>query len=158
MVRSIVLRGFDQDMAERIRKHMSAKGIKFIYAIPIRFEQLKERTEKEPGRVKVHYQIVSDKNEKQIVTEEYDTVLLAIGRDAKTQDLGLEKIGVELAKNGKVMGRREQSRTLPYVYAVGDVLEGAPELTPVAIQAGKVLMRRIFTGNMEIVGYYVYYF
>jgi thioredoxin reductase (NADPH) len=40
---------------------------------------------------------------------------------------------------------------MPHIYAIGDVLEGVPELTPVAIQAGKVLMRRIFTGNMELV-------
>jgi pyruvate/2-oxoglutarate dehydrogenase complex dihydrolipoamide dehydrogenase (E3) component len=30
MVRSIVLRGFDQDMAERIRAHMRAAGINFV--------------------------------------------------------------------------------------------------------------------------------
>jgi thioredoxin reductase (NADPH) len=29
MVRSILLRGFDQDIAERIRKHMSEDGVKF---------------------------------------------------------------------------------------------------------------------------------
>jgi thioredoxin/glutathione reductase (selenoprotein) len=153
MVRSIVLRGFDQDMAERIRKHMIEKKVKFINGIPTKFEQLKERTETGPGRVKVHYQIANEKGATEIVTEEYDTVLLAIGRDAQTQDLGLEKIGVDLAKNGKVIGRREQSQSLPYVYAIGDVLDGRPELTPVAIQAGRVLMRRIFTGNMEVTEY-----
>uniref|UniRef100_A0AC34GS80 Thioredoxin reductase n=1 Tax=Panagrolaimus sp. ES5 TaxID=591445 RepID=A0AC34GS80_9BILA len=153
MVRSIVLRGFDQDMAERIRKHMIEKGIKFLNGVPTKFEQLKERTESEPGRVRVHYQIANEKGATEIVTEEYDTVLLAIGRDAKTEDLGLEKIGVSLSKSGKIMGRREQSRSLPYVYAVGDVLDGCPELTPVAIHAGKALMRRIFTGNMEITEY-----
>lgn len=151
MVRSIVLRGFDQDMAERIRKHMIEKGVKFLNGVPTKFEQLKERTESEPGRVKVHYQIANEKGATEIVTEEYDTVLLAIGRDAKTEDLGLDKIGVDLSKSGKIMGRREQSRSLPYVYAVGDVLDGCPELTPVAIHAGKALMRRIFSGNMEIV-------
>lgn len=50
-----------------------------------------------------------------------------------------------------MIGRREQSKTLPYVYAIGDVLEGCLELTPVAIQAGRVLMRRLITGNGEIV-------
>jgi thioredoxin/glutathione reductase (selenoprotein) len=153
MVRSIVLRGFDQDMAERIRKHMIEKGVKFLSGVPTKFEQLKERTDTQPGRVKVHYQIANEKGATEIVTEEYDTVLLAIGRDAKTQDLGLDKIGVDLAKNGKVIGRREQSRSLPYVYGIGDVLDGCPELTPVAIQAGRVLMRRIFTGNMEVTEY-----
>lgn len=78
---------------------------------------------------------------------------MAVGRDARTDDLGLEKVGVERTKAGKIIGRREQSVSCPYVYAVGDVLEGCPELTPVAIQAGKVLMRRIFTGNSELTEY-----
>jgi len=60
---------------------------------------------------------------------------------------------VQRAKNGKLVGRHEQSVTVPYVYAIGDVLEGKPELTPVAIHAGKVLMRRLYTGNGEMTEY-----
>jgi pyruvate/2-oxoglutarate dehydrogenase complex dihydrolipoamide dehydrogenase (E3) component len=85
------------------------------------------------------------------VTEWLLQVLIAIGRDAVTDELLLESIGVQRAKNGKVLGRHEQSVSVPYVYAIGDVLEGKPELTPVAIQAGKVLMRRLYTGNGEMV-------
>lgn len=87
-------------------------------------------------------------------------MVLAIGRDAKTETLGLDKIDVKLSKAGKVIGRNshEQSASVPNVYAVGDVLDEKPELTPVAIQAGRVLMRRLYTGNMEMVspegGYY----
>lgn len=58
---------------------------------------------------------------------------------------------MKLSKAGKVMGRQEQSVSVPNVYAVGDVLDACPELTPVAIQAGKVLMRRLYSGNMELV-------
>lgn len=65
--------------------------------------------------------------------------------------MGLDKLGIQTTSSGKLLGLREQSASIPYVYAVGDALEGVPELTPVAIQAGKVLMRRILTGNMELV-------
>ncbi|EJW80297.1 hypothetical protein WUBG_08797, partial [Wuchereria bancrofti] len=80
-------------------------------------------------------------------------VLLAIGRDAMTDDLGLDIVRVNRAKSGKIIGRREQSVSCPYIYAIGDVLHGSPELTPVAIQGGKVLMRRLFTGNSELTEY-----
>ena len=41
-----------------------------------------------------------------------------------------------------------QERTnVPYIYAVGDVLEGKPELTPVAIKTGEFLARRLFAGS-----------
>lgn len=40
----------------------------------------------------------------------------------------------------------DESTTCPYVYAVGDIVEGLPELTPVAIQAGRLLAKRLFGG------------
>ena len=33
---------------------------------------------------------------------------------------------------------------MPYIYAIGDELEGKLELTPVAIQAGRLLVRRLY--------------
>ena len=37
-----------------------------------------------------------------------------------------------------------EQTNVPHIYALGDVLEGKQELTPVAIQAGKLLARRLF--------------
>ena len=50
--------------------------------------------------------------------------------------------------NGKIVGRNEQS-TVPHIYAIGDVLDGTPELTPVAIMAGKLLAARLFGNGTE---------
>ena len=33
---------------------------------------------------------------------------------------------------------------MPYIYAIGDILEGKLELTPVAIQAGRLLAQRLY--------------
>lgn len=45
----------------------------------------------------------------------------------------------------------DESTTCPYVYAVGDIIDGKPELTPVAIQAGKLLAKRLFGGaNLKV--------
>ncbi|KAI1714003.1 pyridine nucleotide-disulfide oxidoreductase domain-containing protein [Ditylenchus destructor] len=158
MVRSILLRGFDQDMAERIRKQMIGKGINFIAGIPLNFERVQAPTNKEPGLVRVTGQRAKEnedgtRGEMEEFTEEYNTVLIAIGREAKSEDLGLNSLGVKLSSSGKLVGRREQSVSIPHIYAIGDVLEGCPELTPVAIQAGKVLVRRLYTGNMELTEY-----
>uniref|UniRef100_A0A1I7W0T0 thioredoxin-disulfide reductase (NADPH) n=1 Tax=Loa loa TaxID=7209 RepID=A0A1I7W0T0_LOALO len=153
MVRSILLRGLDQDMAERIKKHMIEHGVKFVPYIPIKYEKLKEPTNNEPGLIRVHTVQEREDGTKEEVAEEFNTVLMAIGRDAMTGDLGLDLVGVDCTEFGKIIGRREQSVSCPYVYAIGDVLHGSPELTPVAIQAGKVLMRRLFTGNSELTEY-----
>ncbi|MGV2340956.1 MAG UNVERIFIED_CONTAM: FAD-dependent oxidoreductase [Planctomycetaceae bacterium] len=85
-------------------------------------------------------------------SDEYDTVLAAIGRLADTDKLGLEKVGVKTnPKDRKIIATQEQSST-PNIYAVGDVMAGCPELTPVAIQAGQLLARRLFANSKEAHG------
>lgn len=153
MVRSILLRGFDQDMAERVRAHMMKHGIKFVNAVPSKYEKIEEPTDEKPGLIRVYVERVSPDGNKETITEDYNTVLMAIGRNAVTDNLGLNIVNVNRSKALKVIGRREQSESCPYIYAIGDVLHGCPELTPVAIQAGRVLMRRLYTGNCELTEY-----
>lgn len=50
------------------------------------------------------------------------------------------------------MAETEQTN-VPHIYAVGDVLEGRPELTPVAIHAGRLLARRVFGGGSQLMDY-----
>lgn len=143
MVRSILLRGFDQDMASKIGVHMEEHGIKFIKQfVPIKIEQIEAGT---PGQLKV---VAKSTDSDKIIEGVYNTVLLAIGRDACTRNLGLETVGVKInEKNGKIPVTDEEQTNVPYIYAIGDILEGKPELTPVAIQAGRLLAQRLFTGS-----------
>lgn len=41
----------------------------------------------------------------------------------------------------------EEQTNVPHIYAIGDILEGKWELTPVAIQAGRLLARRLYAGS-----------
>ena len=56
--------------------------------------------------------------------------------------------------NGKVICVNEQT-SAANIFAVGDVVEGAPELTPVAIHAGKLLARRLYSESLEMMNYTV---
>ena len=49
-------------------------------------------------------------------------------------------------RKGYIPSVYEQTN-VPHIYALGDVLQGKHELTPVAIQAGKLLARRLFGGS-----------
>uniref|UniRef100_A0A8D0GG26 Thioredoxin reductase 3 n=1 Tax=Sphenodon punctatus TaxID=8508 RepID=A0A8D0GG26_SPHPU len=151
MVRSILLRGFDQEMAERVGAHMETHGVKFIRKfVPIEIIRLEEGM---PGRLKVRAKSTEGSGTKsargsEIIEGEYNTVLIAVGRDACTRTIGLDTIGVKInEKNGKVPVNDVEQTNVPYVYAVGDILDGKLELTPVAIQAGRLLARRLFGGN-----------
>ncbi|XP_044512809.1 thioredoxin reductase 3 [Gracilinanus agilis] len=145
MVRSILLRGFDQEMAEKIGDYMEMHGVTFIRKyIPVTIQQLEEGS---PGRLKV---VARSTEGSETIEGEYNTVLIAIGRESCTRKIGLEKIGVRINEmTGKIPVNDEEQTNVPYVYAVGDVLEDKLELTPVAIQAGKLLARRLFGGQLE---------
>ncbi|KAG5197907.1 hypothetical protein JEQ12_008636 [Ovis aries] len=145
MVRSVLLRGFDQEMAEKVGASMQQLGVRFLRKfVPVEVQQLEKGL---PGRLKV---VAKSTEGTETMEGVYNTVLLAIGRDSCTKKLGLEKIGVNISeKTGKIPVNGEEQTSVPYVYAVGDVLEGKPQLTPVAVQAGKLLARRLFGGRSE---------
>jgi thioredoxin reductase (NADPH) len=85
MVRSILLRGFDQDMANRIGTYMENHGTKFIReTVPTKLEKPDPN-----GRILVSYEL-----DGKVEVGEYDTVLFAIGRYALTKNLNLESCGV----------------------------------------------------------------
>jgi len=145
MVRSIFLRGFDQDMANRIGAYMADHHTKFIRgATPAKLE----RPEGPNGKIHVTYN--QDGEEK---VEEYDTVLFAMGRYALTAGLNLAAAGVTAEKNGKFKCNDEEQTNVENIYAIGDVIYGQLELTPVAIKAGKLLSNRLFAGATEKMDY-----
>ena len=71
---------------------------------------------------------------------------MAVGRTANTKSLNLDRIGVKVnPKNRKILGGfgEVEKTSVPNIYALGDVLNGVPELTPVAAKSGQFLARRI---------------
>jgi len=70
--------------------------------------------------------------------------------------MGLDKAGVERHEvNGKLPVTREQKTSADHIYAIGDVVDGSSlsppseltELTPVAIQAGRLLVGQLYGGS-----------
>lgn len=144
VIRSIALRGFDQQVADAIVEYMERHGTQFIRgAIPTKFEKTAD------GKVKATLKNLDMGFE---TDNDYDTVMLAVGRRALTDDLGLETCGVETVKNGKIDAQFEQTN-VPHIYAIGDVLEARQELTPVAINAGVLLAKRLYNGGTKAMEY-----
>ena len=146
MVRSILLRGFDQEMAEKIGAYMEKEcNIKFHRkTLPVSIEKLEDGTETTPGRYRVTF-VKQVGDTKETSSEEFNTIVWAIGRDPCTDKIGLDKAGVAVnPKTGKIPVINEQTN-VPHIYAVGDILQDRLELTPVAIEAGKLLSLRLFS-------------
>lgn len=144
MVRSILLRGFDQQMADLIGEYMAnIDGITFQrQSVPVKIERL---TDGNPGTLRVTYETIDPKDPSKKVTQqiECNTVLFAAGRQPCTKNIGLDKAGVVTDSKGFIPTVYEQTN-IPNIYALGDVLKDKLELTPVAIQAGRMLAKRLF--------------
>ncbi len=70
-----------------------------------------------------------------------------------TKELNLELAGVKAESNGKIKASDLEETNVPNIFAIGDVLFGKLELTPVAIKAGKLLAYRLFGGKTEKMDY-----
>jgi len=82
------------------------------------------------------------------VSGDYAHVILATGRSANTDGIGLEAAGVELDAHGNIVVDAGQRSSVAHIAAVGDVT-GRATFTPVAIAAARRTMDRVFGGNPD---------
>lgn len=145
MVRSILLRGFDQEMANKVGDYMEQSGVKFLKGYNlVKFEKIEE--EGSSFKVRVSYKNAEDKIESDV----YDSVVLAVGRKPIIEDVAVQNAGVNLEqKTGFVITNDADRTNVDNVYCIGDLAHGKPELTPVAIQAGRLLAGRLFAGAQK---------
>ncbi|NXL30713.1 TRXR2 reductase, partial [Glaucidium brasilianum] len=146
MMRSIPLRGFDQQMASLVTEYMESYGTKFLKrCFPTKVEKL------ESNRLQVTWKNTDLGTEE---TDSFDTVMWAVGRAPDTETLNLETVGVKTnSETGKIIVDASEATSVPHIYAIGDITEGRPELTPTAIAAGKLLAQRLFGQSSELMDY-----
>ncbi|GBE61306.1 thioredoxin reductase [Babesia ovata] len=134
-VRSLVLRGFDRQCADKVQELMLATGTKFRNGVVP-----KVITKLDNGRLRVEFIDGS--------SDEFDTLMYATGRSvSQNMRKELSAIGVKFSEYGRIIAEDGQT-SVEGVYAVGDVVEGNPALAPVAVKDGELLARRIF-GNSK---------
>ncbi|XP_062930205.1 thioredoxin reductase 2, tandem duplicate 2 [Mobula hypostoma] len=146
MIRSIPLRGFDQQMAHLVTDHMTSYGTRIYWkCTPVKIEKLSS------GRLQVVWKNLESSIEER---ESFDTVMWAVGRAPETQSLYLDKAGVQVnPETGKVIVGTGEETSTSHIYAIGDIAEGRPELTPTAIKAGKLLAHRLFGRSTRLMDY-----
>jgi NAD(P) transhydrogenase len=65
-----------------------------------------------------------------------DKVLFAAGRSGNTENLGLQQVGVNLDRLGRVLVNAQFRTSVPAIYAAGDVI-GPPALASVSMDQGR---------------------
>jgi thioredoxin reductase (NADPH) len=155
MIRSIPLRGFDQDCAGRIVDFMKGEGVNFEeQSVPTRFVKEGDKVRCFATEASKTRASIAGPSNKERDLGLFDTVLLAIGRTGCAQWINPERVGLETNKSGdKFVVDDKDATNVPGIYAIGDVAEGRPELTPVAIQSGRLLAMRLANEGSQLMDY-----
>jgi glutathione reductase (NADPH) len=128
-----VLRGFDEDIRQRLKDALMRAGISLRLGVTIA-----SVAEGEGG---VRRLALSDGS-----MLETDVLMVATGRRPNTAGLGLESAGVEFAPDGAIKVDDASRTSCPSIFAVGDVTNRV-NLTPVAIREGHAFADSEFGGK-----------
>ncbi|KAE9540415.1 glutathione-disulfide reductase [Ursidibacter maritimus] len=80
-------------------------------------------------------------------SQEVDCLVWAIGRQPATDKINLAAAGVVANERGFIPVDKFQNTNVSGIYAVGDIIQGGIELTPVAVAAGRRLSERLFNNK-----------
>jgi dihydrolipoamide dehydrogenase len=127
-----VVPGADREMAKLLERSLSRQKLRF------HFETRVESATLEGDRVKLGLLAADGKRS----SLEADVVLVAVGRRAYAEGLGLDAIGLELDERGRIPVGDHYATAVPGVYAIGDVIAG-PMLAHKAEEEGVACVERI---------------
>lgn len=127
-----LLMGADRDLAVILEKRLKT----LFHAIKVN-TKVTAMEETKTG-IKISFEDQDGKKS----SEEYDKVLVAIGRKPVTKGLGLENTKVQLTERGFVQVNDQRRTTDPHIYAIGDIA-GDPMLAHKASAEGRVAVEAI---------------
>eukprot|EP00835_Amoeboradix_gromovi_P005760 NODE_579_length_6479_cov_0.371160.p2 type:complete len:474 gc:universal NODE_579_length_6479_cov_0.371160:832-2253(+) len=143
VVRSKVLRTFDEMIRTEVANNLIKNGVKIVYDKVVSLSGTSKRTWDQGRNILVKCNNNSFDN--------VDEVLFAIGRIPDIDRLGLHYLNINM-NNGFIDVNDIQETNVPNVYAIGDIT-GNHELTPVAIKAGRTLGDRLYGNKSSKVDY-----
>ena len=141
LYRSSCLSYFDRGMVGKVTDYMKKGGTQFTQGVAVGFKKL------ENGMIEVAVEVKNSQGEMVSETRTVQTVLAALGRVPTTQTMGLQDLGVKMDKRGYVEVDEKDQTSVENLFAIGDIVSGNLELTPVAIKQGKFLAQRLFQGG-----------
>jgi glutathione reductase (NADPH) len=137
----LILRGFDRDIRSTIQDGMIRHGVKLITnACDLSIEKTDNG---------VSVSITTQEGKSTIFADVVS--LAALGRKPNTANLGLENVNVK-THNGAILVDANSQTNVANIYAVGDCTDNI-QLTPVAINEGRVFADTMFGNKPRIMNY-----
>ena len=135
----VLLRGYDQQVVDRLIQISIRKGIEFKFNANI--DAIERRDD---GKLHVSMTGCDDL--------EADQVLFAVGRQPNSRGLGCAEVGIELGEKCEIKVDDDNRTNVPSIFAVGDVTDRV-QLTPVAIREGQAFADTYFGKKPHRVDY-----
>jgi glutathione reductase (NADPH) len=135
----VLLRGYDQQIVDRLIQISIRKGIDFKFHATI--DAIETRDD---GKLHVRMTGCDD--------IEADQVLFAVGRQPNSEGLGCEAAGVDVGEKGEIKVDEDNRTNVGSIFAVGDVTDRV-QLTPVAIREGQAFADTFFGNKPHKVDY-----
>ncbi|VDL60864.1 unnamed protein product [Hymenolepis diminuta] len=132
--------GIDMEISKQLQRSLQRQGLGFKVNTKV------VSAEKMADGISVAIEGVKDGKASNL---KCDVVLVSIGRRPYTENLGLENIGIELDKCGRVPVDKRFQTKVPNIYAIGDVIEG-PMLAHKAEDEGIACVEGMLGGKVHI--------
>ena len=117
----------DDDVANEVFESYKSLGVDFIFNAGL------EKVDQDEKTVKIKYSVNDQKQE--LATE---ALLVATGRKPNTDDLNLEKAGVEVSERGFINVNEHLQTNKDHIFAMGDV-NGGPQFTYVSLDDYRIV-------------------
>ena len=130
-----ILPGLDRRTSSELRKQLSKRGIQFKLGTSI--NSINSKT--------VEF---SDKEK-----QDFDTVLIAVGRAPLTENIGLEELGIVVNKGYVEVNLETYQTAKDNIFAIGDIVSGTPQLAHVAFAEAISAITFIATGEKKPINY-----
>jgi len=108
--------GMDKDVQRGFKRILEKQGLTFIMGAAV------QGVEASKTKAKVKYALKKNPETEEVL--DADVVLVATGRKAYADGLGLEALGVKLTERGQIATDSQWRTNVPGIYAIGDVIEG----------------------------------
>ncbi|XP_013069703.2 glutathione reductase, mitochondrial-like isoform X1 [Biomphalaria glabrata] len=131
-----VLRSFDGLISKGVTDNLEVAGVKIM-----RHTEVSKVTKDSEGILTVETNSGTINN--------VNCLVWAIGRVPNSDNLGLDRVGINIDKHNNIEVDDYQNTNIKGIYALGDVC-GKALLTPVAIAAGRRLAHRLFDGKTDL--------
>ncbi|CDJ55972.1 dihydrolipoyl dehydrogenase, putative [Eimeria maxima] len=131
-----IIPALDVEIGRAFQKLLEKQGIKFMFSTKV----VGSQKSGEHGEVTLELENVKSGAASKL---NCDVVLVAVGRRPYTRDLGLEEMGIDLDKRGRiVVNDKMQVLKYAHIMAIGDLIEG-PMLAHKAEEEGIACVERL---------------